>query len=106
MRFESGPHATLHCLFGTTAAVDSFRIIGTGGQLIADPLNGSQLEIQTGSERRSESHPRAVPVHAPQIVDFTLAIAERRDPRVDGDEGLETNRLMQRIYSAGGGAAS
>ncbi len=100
LRFESGPHATLHCLFGTTAGVDSFRVIGTRGQIIADPLNGSRLELQTDGERTTESRPRDMPVHAAQIVDFTAAINERRDPLVNGEEGLEANRLMQRIYDA------
>jgi predicted dehydrogenase len=102
LRFASGIHGTLQCFFGTNANRDEFTIIGTRGWLRADPLNGDRLRIGRGDEMREESHPPDRNLHAPLIADFAEAVAERREPRVAGEEGRRTNEVMERAYRAAG----
>ena len=100
MRFPQGPHATMHCLFGTTANVDSFSVIGTTGELTADPLGGERLTVRVEGETTLETHARDPNTHAMLIADFSAAIAENRPPRVSGEEGRAASEVMQRAYAA------
>lgn len=102
VRFSSGMHGLLQCLFGTTANLDSFSVIGTKGRLRADPLNGSQLVVEVGTETRSETQAPAANLHAPLIADFVAAIQEGREPRVTGEAGRYTNEVMERAYRDAG----
>src|SRR4051812_40282411 len=84
LRFESGVHATLHCLFGTDAGADDFWILGTRGRLVASPLNGDRLVVETAQGVRVESHPPPANLHGPLVADFAAAVREGRDPLVTG----------------------
>lgn len=98
VQFESGVLANVLTMFGTPSDPDEFTIIGTKGRLTCTPLNGGELKIQVGAEIRTESLPPADNFNAPLITDFVAAIHEKRDPKVSGKEGLDTNDLMERAY--------
>lgn len=97
MRFGSGVTGTLQCHFGCEDP-DEFSIIGTGGRIVARPLNGDTLTIEVNGQVTSESHPPASNLCAPLINDFVAAIVEDRQPRVSGVEGWATNEVMERAY--------
>ena len=98
-RFESGVHANLQCFFGSGVDPDLFRVIGSHGAVSATPLNSGDLTIDVGGERRVEQHPPAPNFNTPQIADFVAAIAEDRNPLVDGEEGVRTNEVIERAYA-------
>lgn len=100
LRFESGVHGTLQCFFRTGYTADEFVISGTKGRLIANPLNGDKLIIETASKTRTESHPPPQNLHFPLIEDFVAAILEQHDPLVTGEEGRLTNDVMERAYAS------
>ncbi len=98
MQFANGVHGNLQVYFGAQVDPDEFAIMGTKGRLVARPLNGSRLDIDLGSEQRSEEHPPSANFNAPLIADFVAAIQEHRDPEVSGDEGRKTNAVMEQAY--------
>ncbi|MEO1997962.1 MAG: Gfo/Idh/MocA family oxidoreductase [Planctomycetaceae bacterium] len=100
VEFRSGVHGVLQCYFGSRVDPDEFAIQGTHGRIVARPLNGSRLEIQTCDGTRTETHDPPVNLNGPLIEDFSLAILERRLPRVSGDEGLLVNQVMERAYAS------
>jgi len=100
LRFQSGAHGTLHCLFNTNAELDEFNIVGTRGRLHANPLNGGELVVDLGSEERVEECPPPANLHGPLVADFVAAILERREPLVTGEEGLRVNEVMERAYQS------
>lgn len=103
LRFQTGAHGSLQCFFGTSVDADEFTITGSKGRLIASPLNGARLIVQTGGEQRDEQHPPAENLHEPLVADFVRALIEQRPPRVSGEEGLLTNAVMARAYAAHSG---
>lgn len=100
LRFESGAHGSLHCLFNTAADLDDFCIVGSKGRLQANPLNGGELVIDLGNTERVEDCPPPANLHGPLIEDFVAAVLERRDPVVTGEEGVRVNALMEHAYTA------
>jgi len=104
VQFRSNVVANLTCLFGTPADPDEFTVIGTNGRLTSRPLNDGRLEIQIGSEVRTESHPPADNFNSPLIADFVAAVTTKRKPKVTGEEGRETNEVIERAYINAGGS--
>lgn len=100
MRFVTGSHASMTCLFNTPIDPDRFEIIGTEGHLLASPLNGNELEIETRAGRRVERLPPHANLHYPLIADFAAAVLEKRHPLVTGEEGRATAEVIDRIYNA------
>ena len=100
LQFESGAHGSLQCFFGTDVDPAEFTIVGTRGRLIASPLNGSELVIETAEGRWTESHPPPSNFNAPLIDDFVAAIHSGGTPRVSGDEGRRTNAVLERAYQS------
>ncbi len=98
VRFASGPLGSLQCYFGVPVDPDEFVVVGSGGRLVATPLNRGDLVIETASGIETESHPPAENFNLPLITDFVAAIAEGRAPRVDGPEGRATNEVIERGY--------
>ncbi len=98
VRFESGALGTLQCYFGVPVDPDEFVVIGTGGRLVATPLNSGNLVIETAEGVETESHPPSQNFNLPLISDFVDAIRTGRAPRVDGLEGRATNEVIERGY--------
>lgn len=98
MRFESGVHGLVQCFFSAEVDPDRFSIIGTAGQLVAQPLNSGQLEIMTVEGSSSESHPPHDNFNVPLIADFVAAIRTDRPPLISGELGMVTNQVMARAY--------
>jgi predicted dehydrogenase len=98
LRFHCGIQGSLQCFFGPNHDPDEFSVIGTKGRLVAAPLNDGVLSIQTVSGIENEQHPPASNFNTPLIADFVTAIRENRVPRVSGEEGRATNRVMERAY--------
>jgi len=100
LRFQSGLAGTLQCHFGCSTDPDEFAVLGTRARLVARPLNGDQLIIESDGERRSERHPPPDNLCGPLVADFVAAILEHRAPTVSGEEGRATNLVIERAYHA------
>lgn len=98
MKFASGLVGTLQCHFGPAVDPDEFAVIGTRGRLVARPLNGSELLIETPGQQQIEQHPPATNLCGPLVADFVSAILEDREPTVSGEEGRATNAIMEQAY--------
>ena len=98
VRFASGALGSLQCYFGVPVDPDEFVVVGTGGRLVATPLNSGQLVIETAEGIETESHPPAANFNLPLVTDFVEAIAQGRAPRVSGPEGRATNEVIARGY--------
>ena len=99
LRFANGVIANLETYFGVAVDPDLFLIRGTHGTLSAQPLNGSTLEIHTTEGIKREEHAPASNLNAPLIADFVDAILSDRPPRVTGESGQETNRIIAELYA-------
>ena len=98
MRFHCGIHGNLQCFFGTEVDPDEFTVTGTKGRIVAAPLNGGQLVLDLGNERRVESHPPSENFNAPLIADFVAAIRDGQAPMITGADGRRTNEVIERAY--------
>jgi predicted dehydrogenase len=98
LAFDSGVQAAIQCLFGPQVDPDYFSLVGTEGRITSAPLNGGELLIERGRERRVERHPPHENFCLPLVADFVAAIHERRPPLVSGVEGRLTNLIMEHAY--------
>lgn len=98
LKFPGGMVGTLQCHFGC-ADPDQFIIQGTEGRLVAQPLNGDRLVVETRGRRRSEKHPAPSNLCAPLVEDFVSAILQDRQPTITGEEGRQTSAVIDRAYA-------
>jgi predicted dehydrogenase len=101
LQFAGGEIGTLQCFFGVQVDPDRFFLVGTEGNLCAEPLNGDRLVIRTSRGEYDEQHPPPTNLNAPLIADFTAAIQSGQTPKIDGQRGCETNRIIAAIYAGG-----
>ena len=87
--------------YGVAVDPDEFVVVGTGGRLVATPLNDGNLTIETAAGVEVEAHPPEENFNLPLITDFVAAIRDNRSPLVDGDEGRATNEVIERAYALG-----
>jgi predicted dehydrogenase len=98
MKFQNGLVGTLQCFFGSSVDPDEFVVVGTHGRLVARPLNGDELLVETSGGKRTERHPPADNLCGPLVSDFVSAILDNRQPTVTGEEGRAANDVMARAY--------
>ncbi|WP_164101362.1 Gfo/Idh/MocA family protein [Candidatus Laterigemmans baculatus] len=99
MQFTSGVVGTLQSHFRGSSDPDEFVVTGSRGRLLARPLNGTELIIESDAERKVEQHPPAANFNAPLIADFVSAITQDREPTVSGEEGRLTNQIIEAAYA-------
>ncbi|MFA6473182.1 MAG: Gfo/Idh/MocA family oxidoreductase [Candidatus Latescibacterota bacterium] len=97
--FPSGPRAVLTVTHASFESRDTLDIFGTDGALHVPSLNKEILVVKTRAGERMEQHPAHPNFHLPLIADFTKAVLENREPRVDGNAGREVNRVLENIYN-------
>lgn len=99
MSFASGVVGALQCHFGCQDP-DEFVVTGTQGRLIARPLNGDRLEVETGEDSAVEVLPPPSNFCRPLIEDFVDAIVNQQEPTITGEMGMECNEVMERAYAS------
>lgn len=102
LRFPSGGLAQFVASFGG-APVDSYRVIGTLGDLELDP--GFKFETATKLRLRrdgswSETHFPQIDHFGAQIAYFSDCIVARSPPEADGEEGLADMRALIAVEKA------
>jgi predicted dehydrogenase len=103
LHFASGVQATLTVTHAAREPQDTLTIYGTGGSIRCEALNSGAVTINGAEGERTESHPHHANVHQPLIDEFAQAVAESREPRVNGLVGRETARQIEAIYADAAG---
>jgi predicted dehydrogenase len=102
LRFPSGGLAQFIASFGA-AAVDSYRVVGTTGDLELDP--GFRFETATRLRLRrdgkiAETRFPQIDHFGAQVAYFSDCIMSGKPPEADGDEGLADMRALVAIERA------
>jgi predicted dehydrogenase len=102
LRFPDARLATFSCSFGASD-VSEFQVVGTKGNLRADPAydfsRGLQLKITANGHSRESVFPNS-DQFAPELLYFSDCILNNRDPEPSGKEGLADVRIIGAIYKS------
>lgn len=98
LQFAAGAVAALTVTHAAWESQDTLDIFGSRGSLHVPALNRGELIVRTATGERREAHPPHSNIHQHSIVDFVAAIAEDRDPAVDGRAGREVARIVDQLY--------
>lgn len=70
--YGGGVHGVVDVRWNSRVARDQFRVIGTEGEMVLDPLNGPELRVNG----RVQMLPNAANVHAPLVANFVDAVLD------------------------------
>jgi predicted dehydrogenase len=102
LRFPGARLATFSCSFGA-AAVSEFQVIGTKGNLRAEPAydfsRGLRLTVTVDGKSRESVFPKS-DQFAPELLYFSDCILNNREPEPSGREGLADVRTIRAIYES------
>ncbi|HYE75130.1 MAG TPA: Gfo/Idh/MocA family oxidoreductase, partial [Blastocatellia bacterium] len=98
-RFASGSRGMLTVTHAAIESQDTLDIFGSHGSLHVQSLNQGSLRIKSASGEREESLPPHPNFHLPQIEEFTQAVLNHREPKVNGSIGREVALIEEAIYS-------
>jgi 1,5-anhydro-D-fructose reductase (1,5-anhydro-D-mannitol-forming) len=68
--YGGGVHGVVDVRWNSRVARDQFRVVGTEGEMVLDPMNGPELRVAG----RVEMLPKAENVHAPLVANFVDAV--------------------------------
>ncbi len=102
LRFDGERLASFVTSFNS-ADVGEFRIVGTRGQVHAEPAyeyaEGLEYTLTTNGRRRRKRVGRH-DQFAPELLYFSDCIQKRRQPEPSGEEGLQDVRIVQALYES------
>ena len=74
MQFAGGVHGVVDLRWNSHIARDQFRIVGTDGEVVLDPLNGPELRVNLAGGGSAESLPPHANLHYPAVSNFVDAV--------------------------------
>jgi predicted dehydrogenase len=74
MQFDGGVHGVVDLRWNSHIPRDQFRIVGTGGEIVLDPLNGREMRINLPAGGSVESLPPHANLHYPAVSNFVDAV--------------------------------
>jgi len=102
LRFGDGRVATFVTSFNA-ADVASYRIVGTKGDLHADPAyeyaEGLEYTLTVDGKTRRKALPKR-DQFGPQLLYFSDCILNDREPEPSGEEGLQDVRIVEALYQS------
>jgi glucose-fructose oxidoreductase len=102
LRFPDARLATFSCSFGASS-VSEFQVIGTKGNLRADPAydfsQGLRLTVAVNGKSRESVFPKS-DQFAPELLYFSDCILNDREPEPSGREGLADVRIIRAVYES------
>lgn len=102
LRFGDDLVATFVTSFNA-ADVGSFRIVGTKGDLRADPAYEYAEALEYTVTIDGKKTKKKLPKHdhfAPQLLYFSDCILKNRKPEPSGEEGMQDVRIVQALYKS------
>jgi len=100
LRFDAGAFGLICVSHATQESQDTLDIFGTDGSIHVPVLNTGEIVFTSAAGDRVEAHPPNGNFHLPLIEDFAAAVANGREPAVDGTVGREVARIEQEIYAS------
>jgi predicted dehydrogenase len=97
-RFKSGAQAFLSASNAIGPPSDSLRILGTEGEIRCEVLNSGEFIVRSGDSEERVSLPNPENTHQPLIEDFCTAIREKRAPKIPGEIGFQTTKIIDELY--------
>jgi predicted dehydrogenase len=97
-RFESGVCGTLAVSHAAQESRDTLDVFGSQGSIHVPVLNEGKMCVIAGKNERTETLPPGSNLHQPLIEDFVAAIAENREPIVNGVTGKLVAQIEEDIY--------
>ena len=105
LEMENGAHCLASFNWNSKIWADEFEILGTNGKILLNPCDSENLTVQLnpkvvkgiGKEETSVvkfNHPN---VHYPLVEDFVDAVLNDRQPKISGEEGFKTNKILTAI---------
>jgi predicted dehydrogenase len=99
--YESGARGIIDVRWNSRIVRDQFRIVGTEGELILDPLNGPRLVVTTRAGSSEEQLPAHANVHYPIVEDFTNAILDGSPLSSPGTGAILTDWVISAVMANG-----
>jgi predicted dehydrogenase len=98
LKFENNACGVLTVMRGGTINRDTVYIQGTDGSIQVDNLNEGNIRYKTGSGSYQDTLPKAENGHLPLIESFTQAVLNNKAPKIDGNVGLDVQRVIETAY--------
>jgi predicted dehydrogenase len=102
LRFANGKVAQVTASLGA-ASISTFTVVGTRGSLTVEPAYDYTSDIVHTLTVEGKSSKRTFPKRdqfAPELITFSRAIAEGKDPEPSGEEGLADVRIVQAMFTS------
>jgi 1,5-anhydro-D-fructose reductase (1,5-anhydro-D-mannitol-forming) len=91
--YPSGVHAVVDVRWNSRVHRDQFRIIGTEGEIVLDPLNGPEIRVN-GQVEELPTHPN---VHYPLVENFVKAVLDGTPLVCPIEEGIWTDWVTEQV---------
>ena len=101
-RFTSGALAAGQLAWNCPERQDWIEIQGSDGSLRADPLGSGKLEIMSAGKERAENFAPLPYPHSGLVENVVSVLQGKEELLCDGEAGLRTNLMMERIYQTDG----
>jgi 1,5-anhydro-D-fructose reductase (1,5-anhydro-D-mannitol-forming) len=96
MEYANGIHGVVDVRWNSRVPRDQFRVIGTDGEMVLDPLSGPELRVGG----RVELLPTHTNVHYPLIENFVSAVLDGTPLACAGDEAIWVDWVSENCLEA------
>jgi 1,5-anhydro-D-fructose reductase (1,5-anhydro-D-mannitol-forming) len=93
MKYAGGIHGVVDVRWNSRVQRDQFRVIGTDGDIVLDPLNGPELRVSG----RVETLPTHANVHYPLVENFVAAVLDGTALACPGDEAIWVDWVCETV---------
>lgn len=95
MKLTNGMHGVANFNWNVGSKTDEFELYGTEGKILARPLDGGHLEIHRGKQVETVDLPPPKVTHWGLAENFVQAIRTDAPLICSGEEGMQTNLIME-----------
>lgn len=99
-QFDRGACGVLCVTHAAREPQDTLDIFGSRGSIHVPVLNEPLIRVVSDEGERIEERPAARNLHAPLITDFVAAVADDREPAVNGDTGRMVAQIEATLYAS------
>jgi predicted dehydrogenase len=91
--YPSGVHGVVDVRWNSQVARDQFRVIGMDGEIVLDPTNGPELQVNG----RLEMLPKHANVHYPLVENFVAAVEDGQPLACPIEEAIWTDWVTEQV---------
>jgi predicted dehydrogenase len=98
VEYAGGIHAVIDVRWNSRIVRDQFRIIGSEGEIVLDPLNGPALRLLPSDGKLTEEQlPAHANVHFPAVENFVAAALDGAPLACPIDQAILTDWVTERV---------